>query len=180
MDLLRVKKLFFLTIALFSFACAQADTGREYQIKAVFLFNFAQFTEWPPEVFESTNSPLVIGILGSDPFGTFLDETVRGEIIKGHRIRIERFKTLSEIKTCHILYIGHSEANRIEPILESLRSKPVLTVADFDTPASAGVIVRFISEHNRVRFQIDLDASREAQLTISSKLLRVAAPAKKA
>jgi hypothetical protein len=180
MDLLKVKRhVLFITAVFFFCSLSRGDIPREYQIKAVFLFNFAQFTDWPPDVFAEPESPLVIGILGSDPFGTFLDQTVKGEIIKGRKLRVVRFKKVAEIETCHILYIGQSEGNRIERILETLRKKPVLTVADLDTSASKGVIIRFVSEHNRVRFQIDLEAAKEATLVLSSKLLRVAASTSK-
>src|SRR5690348_13012564 len=84
---------------------ARAETSREYRLKAVFLYNFIQFTDWPTNAFESTDSPLVVGVLGTDPFGPFLDQTVRGEISHGHPIVVQRFRTVEEIKTCHILFI---------------------------------------------------------------------------
>ncbi len=180
MDLLKAKRpALFITVLFFFCSLARADIAREYQIKAVFLFNFAQFSDWPPEVFAESDSPLVIGILGTDPFGLALDQTVKGEVIRGRRIQVARFKTVAEIQTCHILYIGQSEGNRIERISETLRNRPVLTVTDLEPTASRGVIIRFVSEHNRVRFQIDLEAAKVAQLTLSSKLLRVAAAAPK-
>ena len=62
---------------------AQTPRASEYQIKAVFLFNFAQFVDWPPGAFPDSTAPLVIGVLGDDPFGPYLDETVRGETVRG-------------------------------------------------------------------------------------------------
>ena len=180
MEFLRLKRCFFLIVILAGFGwVARADISREYQVKAVFLYNFAQFTDWPSSVFAAADDPIVIGVLGSDPFGSFLDETVKGEVIKGRHIKVIRFKTVAEIQTCHILYIGQSEANRVERILDAVQKKPVLTVTDLDVAASRRIIIRFIAEHNRVRFQINLEAAKEAQLTLSSKLLRVAIIAEK-
>ena len=78
---------------------AQAGPSREYQIKAVFLFNFAQFVEWPAVAFAGSNSPLVIGILGGDPFGAYLDETVRDEKVNNRPLAIQRYHQVDEIKT---------------------------------------------------------------------------------
>lgn len=70
---------------------ARAQVSREYQLKAVFLFNFSRFTDWPPETFADPAAPLVIGILGKDPFGPFLEEAVRGETINNRPLKIEHF-----------------------------------------------------------------------------------------
>src|SRR5205809_35803 len=82
----------------------------EYQLKAVFLFNFAQFVEWPPEAFPEARTPLVIGILGEDPFGAYLDETVRGETVYNRPLTVQRYSQVEETKTCHVLFISPSEA----------------------------------------------------------------------
>src|SRR5689334_3656176 len=83
-----------------------AQVLREYQIKAVFLFNFAQFAEWPAEAFTNSQAPLTIGILGIDPFGRALEDTVRDERVRGRRIELRHYRAVEEIKTCHILYIS--------------------------------------------------------------------------
>ena len=153
---------------------ARAQPSREYQVKAVFLFNFAQFTEWPAEAFAEKDSPLVIGVLGKDPFGSFLDETVHGEIVRGQRLAVERYRTMEELKTCHILYISQSESNRLDGILEKLKGKPVLTVSDIPGSVPRGMMIRFVTEANRIRFRVNAEEAKEAKLSVSSKLLRLA------
>src|SRR5688500_2932564 len=83
-----------------------AETRAEYQLKAVFLFNFAQFVEWPPEAFPENQSPLVIGVLGEDPFGPYLDQIVSGENANNRPLAVQRYRQVEEIKTCHILFIS--------------------------------------------------------------------------
>src|SRR5688572_32452425 len=95
---------------------AHAQPSQEYQIKAVFLFNFTQFIEWPASSLPDETTPLVIGILGKDPFGSYLDETVRNEKIKNHPLIVKRFKAVDEITTCHILYINIAEKNQLKSI----------------------------------------------------------------
>src|SRR5689334_16419660 len=91
---------------------AEAAVTPEYQLKAVFLFNFTQFVEWPPQAFADANSPLVIGVLGDDPFGAYLDETVRGETVNGRPLTVQRYASVEEASKCHVLFISHSEAAR--------------------------------------------------------------------
>jgi YfiR/HmsC-like len=153
---------------------AQSSPDPEYQLKAVFLFNFAQFVEWPASAFPNSQTPLVIGILGEDPFGPYLDETVRGESVNDRPLVVRRYRSVEEITVCHILFISRREDRRIKGILDSLRGRSVLTVSDADRFATRGGMIRFVTDHKRIRFRINLEAARAASLTLSSKLLRPA------
>lgn len=159
-----------------SIFAADGDTRGvgEYALKAAFLFNFAQFVEWPPSALPSPQAPLVIGILGNDPFGDSLDSIVRGERISGHPLEVHRYQDARDIDACHVLFVSRSESGVLEAILQELRGRPILTVADFSRFGIQGGMIQFVKENNRIRFQINLDAAREAGLTISSKLLRPA------
>lgn len=157
-----------------SFAPAQPAPSTEYRLKAVFLFNFAQFVEWPAEAFTDTKSPLVIGILGTDPFGSYLDETVKGEVVQGRTLEIKRFRAIDEVDNCHILFVSTSESSNLEAIFNRLSGKPILTAGDGSDFASRGGMVRFLTESKKIRLRINLDPVRASKLTISSKLLRVA------
>jgi hypothetical protein len=99
-------------IAFTSSVLGAAEAGgkltREYDLKAAFLFNFAQFVEWPPEAFPDAGAPFVIGILGEDPFGKSLDEIVTNETVRNRKIVVRRYRNVQEISTSHILYIGGS------------------------------------------------------------------------
>ena len=153
---------------------AQSDYAKEYQIKAVFLYNFAQFVEWPDESFPDAQSSLVIGVLGDDPFGAELDEIVRGELVNNRPLVVQRFRTVEEIKTCHILFISDSESEKLNQILTELKGKHILTVSDTSGFARLGGMIRFVTENNTIRMRINVEATKAADLTISSKLLRAA------
>jgi len=155
-------------------ASAQTSASREYQVKAVFLFNFAQFVEWPATAFASPSSPIVIGVLGDDPFGAYLDETVRGEKVNNRPVEVQRYGRVEEVKTCHILFISRSEARHLEQILVSLKDRSLLVVGDGDDFARRGGMIRLATIQNKVRLIINVDAAQVANLTISSKLLRSA------
>jgi uncharacterized protein DUF4154 len=151
-----------------------AQSSPEYQLKAVFLFNFAQFVEWPASAFPEPDTPLAICIVGEDPFGAYLDETVRGETVANHPLAVRRFRTVNEIKGCHILFVSRQEQGHLSEILDSLKGQSVLTVSDAERFASRGGMIRFVTDRNRIRLRINLDAARAANLTLSSKLLRPA------
>lgn len=146
----------------------------EYQVKAVFLFNFAQFVEWPPQSFENPTAPFVIGVLGTDPFGEALEGAVRGESIEGRTFVIERYRSVTEIRHCQILFISRSEAAHIEDVAAALAGHSILTVSDIEDSAQRGVMIRFVAESNRIRLRINAEAAKAAGLSISSKLLRPA------
>ena len=153
---------------------AQSASSREYQVKAVFLFNFAQFVEWPTNAFSQAQTPLVIGVLGEDPFGAYLDDTVRGEKVNNRSLVVERYRRAEEIKTCHVLFISRSEADRLAEILANLKGRNILTVGDAESFAERGGMIRFATEKNKLRLKVNLEAVKAANLTISSKLLRSA------
>jgi hypothetical protein len=162
-------------LAIFSvFGCGTvlAAAPSEYQLKAVFLFNFAQFVEWPPQAFKAPDAPFIICVLGQDPFGGDLDAAVRGEAIMGHPLVVKRYQSADEVEACQILFIGDSELGRLDRILGSLGHRAVLTVSDIDRSAEHGAVIQFTSAHNRLRLRINVAAAKAAGLTISSKLLR--------
>ncbi len=152
----------------------QSPRASEYQLKAVFLFNFVQFVEWPAPATPDARLPLLIGILGDDPFGPVIDETVRGERLGARPIQIRRYRQVTDIAECDILFISRSEKERVPEILSALRNRRVLTVSDGDSFANRGGMIQFITDKNRIRLRINLEAAQAAGLTISSKLLRVA------
>jgi hypothetical protein len=153
-------------------ASAQSSPSPEYQVKAVFLFNFAQFVAWPRQA--SSEGSLVIGVLGEDPFGAYLDQTVRGEEVNDRPLVVQRFRRVTDIKACHVLFVSRSEYDRMEHILGTLKGRSVLTVSDADDFTAHGGMIQFFTERNKIRMRINLDAVKAADLKVSSKLLRVA------
>ncbi len=155
-------------------ARAAEEPSREFQVKAAFLYNFVQFVEWPPEAFADPDSPIVIGVLGQDPFGEFLDELVAGETVNGRRLVVERYRWIGDVGVCHVLFVSGSEGRRAGQIGAALRGRSILSVCDWEGLMEQGAMVRFVTERQRVRLRINLDAVRASGLTISSKLLRSA------
>jgi hypothetical protein len=152
----------------------QPTVSKEYQVKAIFLFNFSQFVEWPASSFSDAKSPLVIGIWGDNPFGSYLKETINDETVKGRPLIIQYCRNTEDIKSCHILFFNERTGNKAEQILTGIKGKNILTVSDADNFIQQGGMVRFFTENNKIRMQINTKATGASNLTISSNLLRLA------
>jgi hypothetical protein len=151
-----------------------AAAPHEYQVKAVYLFNFGQFVEWPKGAYDTPQAPFVICILGDDPFGKTIDDVVRGESIGPHSLVVRRFKEPQETGDCKILFIGRSESRRLDDALAAVHGQNVLTVTDIEGAEKQGAIIVLFNDNNRIRMRINLAAAKSQQLVISSKLLRPA------
>ncbi|HEY3322395.1 MAG TPA: YfiR family protein [Planctomycetota bacterium] len=154
-------------------AASAADV--EYRVKGGYLYNFTKFVEWPANAFSGPDAPIVIGILGDDPFGPEFDEAMKGLASQGGRpIKLRRIKRAEDAAGCHILFISRSEERRLPEILQHIRAS-TLTVGECARFARQGGIIEFVIVDGKVRFVINVDAERRAGLKISSELKRVAA-----
>ncbi len=146
----------------------------EYKLQAVFLFNFLQYTEWPPDSFPSKQAPLIIGVLGNNPFGTALNEAVADEKIQGRSVVIRYLRHAGEIDLCHALYISKSEEDNLRSILRSLTKLPVLTVGEGERFTDIGGHIRFYTDKGKLRFEVNLARLKESRIKLSSQLLKLA------
>jgi len=151
---------------------ALAQKASEYQVKAAFLFNFSKFLEWPPEAMGQADEPFVVGVIGPDPFGNYLDDIIAGEKMMAHPMTVKRFKSAEEIDRCHILFIN--VPGKTSEVLNALKGKSVLTVSDDNDFTRSGGIIRFFTENETIHLEINIQAAKAANLNVSSKLLRIA------
>jgi hypothetical protein len=155
-------------------AGAQSSEPTEYQVKAAFLFNFTKFVEWPDTAYADARAPIVLGIVGDDPFGGDLGQIVAGQSVKGRMISIRKYRFGDDLLDCHVLYVSSSEQEHIRNILLSVQGASVLTVSDAERFADAGGMMQFVVEQSRVRFVVNRDAAARVRLEISAKLLALA------
>ncbi len=163
-----------LSIASVRWVSAQANPSSEYQVKAAFLFHFAQFVDWPREAFKDAATPLTYCTVGEDPFHGALDASLDGKTIDGRPARVVHFKQAQEIQGCQILFLGTPEKKFISATLANLKASPVLTVGESENFVQQGGMIGFFLEDNKVRFEINLDAAGRAKLKISARLLALA------
>ena len=144
----------------------------EYEVKAAFIHNFTKFIEWPSEAFENRDSPLRIGILGTGPIdGPLMN--LNGKKIQKRVLEISRFENLKEANQHHVIFINPSERERVQSILVALKDTGVLTIGDMPDFAEQCGVINFYLKNGKVRFEVNIAASRREKLKISSKLLRL-------
>lgn len=173
-----LKLLFFILFAVTAAAECRAEGKHygEYQVKAVFLLNLTSFVSWPEDSFSGPGAPFRVVILGDDPFGAVLDKTFKGESVQGHPIVIERRTYREGAQQCHLVFIGPSLKRRIPEILASVKSTPLLTVADQAGFCRQGGMINLVYKDGRVLIEANARAAEKTGLHINSKLLRLSIP----
>jgi hypothetical protein len=157
-------------------ARAQETFTSEYEIKAAFLFNFAKFIDWPVKPTIEAESYFFIGVLGRDPFGDALEQTIGGKTVKGRNIVLRRFRHIAEYKPCDILFICESERPSLPEIVQRLRKESVLTVSDMLEFGRRGGMIYLFTEDNKVRFSIRTELTDKAGLRLGARLLSLSRP----
>jgi hypothetical protein len=153
---------------------ADLAPANEFQLKAVFLFNFVQFVQWPSSAFENADSPIVIGILGKDPFEGALDDAVAGELVRGRRILVRRFDRVEDARSAHVLFVSAAERANVDRVIATLRSRPILMVSDITGFARRGGTIAFYFDGSKLKFEINPAEAQRSGLQLSSQLLNLA------
>lgn len=166
--------LFAMAFAIVSAGWAQEAPPSEYQLKAAFLYNFAKFIDWPRSVFATPQSPFAICILGADPFGPAIDQTLRGKTVADHPVIVQRARDVSEVRHCQIVFVSSQEKQPLAEILDGLQKSSVLVVGETEHFADSGGTIQLFLDEGHIRFAINTDAAENAGLHISSKLLALA------
>ena len=178
MEFLKPRNLAGCAVAAALFVSSVGDAAAlepsEYGLKSVFLYQFCRFMEWPQTAFSSPNDPLVIGVVGDNPFGGLLREAVEGETYHGRPIRIEHYRTPRDIKRCHILFVSRSLVDQMNEVLAEVAGKNVVTVGETDGFLDHGGMIALTADRNRVHLRVNASSLRAANVDVSSKLLRVA------
>lgn len=147
----------------------------EYNIKAGYLRRFMRYVEWPPAVFAQASDPIVVGVLGTNPFGEVLRETLRGLKIQNHEVEVRVVQTAEEAARCHVVFIARRQERNEAAWLAALRGKPILTISESEQGMAQGAVLSLAYENTprgyKVVFNASLPAAREAGLQLSSSLL---------
>jgi YfiR/HmsC-like len=146
----------------------------ECREQAMLLFRFGQFVEWPASVLPASKTPIVIGVLGGDPFGNELETISKDRTINGHPLVVQSVTPSSDLQSCQILFINRSAKFSLPIIFNALKNSHTLTVSDMDGFFDAGGMIQFVREGGEVRFEINQTAAKKAGLKISSQMLEMA------
>ena len=167
-----------LMVAQESVYSAQTSSS-EGQVKAAFLYNFAQFIQWPNPAFADRDTLFTMCVMG-DPFEGILEKAIEKETLNGRRIAVRRISSPDNLPGCHLIYIGRLESRRSAEVIEAAdhifaaEGLAILTVGDSEDFINRGGMIRFIDAGDRVRFEINPEAAERVSLRVSSRLLQLA------
>jgi YfiR/HmsC-like len=155
-----------------------ADTPSEYEMKAIYLYNFLKFVKWPADPCNLLGGKSQhIAVLGDTPFKHVLKDMQEKLKEKGKDLRLSfygPYRREMKLSCCCLLFIAGSERNNLPSILNQLTGKPVLTVADADTFMDQGVMITLFSQKNKIRWGINRQPVNASGLQMSAKLLDIA------
>lgn len=146
----------------------------EYAVKAALLYKFFRFLTWPEDPSSDEATGFAIGLLGKDPFGSTLDDTVAGKTVQNRAIEIVRSEKLEDLLECPVIFICSSESAQLDAILKDTRNSAILTVGDTEGFAEKGVMMNLVLRDKKVKFQVNYAAMREAGIDVDAQLLRLA------
>lgn len=155
-------------------ASGEIQSARAMEIQAAFLVKFSSYVKWPEKAFPGPDEPLVVGIIGRDPFGSTVDKIARSFNANGRDVEVRRFKNPASLHRSHILFIPFSEIERMDEITTALSGRSVLLVGNFPGFLEQSGIINFVMIDKKIRFNISKTNGQKAGLAISSKLLSVA------
>lgn len=157
-------------------AC-RAQSGAEaleYRVKAAFVCKFASYVEWPAQLFARPDSPIVIGVVGSDAVVDELARTAAGLSADGRPLLVRKLERGDPVASAHLVYVAGSHESRLAETLAAAKGQPVLLVTESSRALALGSMINFVVVDDKVRFDIAPQVAEQSQLRISARLLGVA------
>lgn len=150
----------------------------EYELKAIYLYNFLQFVQWPAEKCRLPGGRVhEIAVIGDTSLQTVL-RSLQAKLREKDKELIlvfhDSYQEGMDLSRCSLLFIAASERKNLPKILKDIDGKHVLTVGDADDFVEAGVMITLLSRENRIRWAVNRKPVADAGLKMSAKLLEIA------
>ena len=153
------------------------NAASKEETQAIFMANFVKFVKWPEPL--HSESTIIIGVIGKDPFGENLRKVFAGKDFGGRNVEVKQFQSPPVGSVCHMLFISSSEEKKLSEILDAVKNQSILTVAEIKQFVESGGIINFTVVGEKVRFEINLGQAKKINLKINPKLLKLAVTVKK-
>ena len=153
-------------------ARAHADSYPEASVKAIYLYRFAGYVEWPPEA--SSRARFTIAVLADDAVAEALARVLPNHPVGNRPTEVRIARSSQDLSDAQIVYVGRRFQGDLGELISKFAHQPVLVVTDKEEALRLGSMVNFVLTDHRVRFEISPSAAEHAGLKISSQLLTVA------
>jgi hypothetical protein len=151
----------------------QSLVGPEYEVKMGFIYNFARFVTWPKEVFNASDDPLNFCFFSDHPAANVLFK-LNDQAVQNRKLTVRKIETEVIEEECHILFFGTDDETFIRRTLATIRGKHILSIGEVDGFAQMGGVINFFNQNNRLRFEVNRDATKRENLKFSAQLLQAA------
>ena len=162
-----MKKSLILIICLCIIVLHSANAQNE-KFKALFLYNFTKYIEWPAKL---RQGDFVIGVLGNPTLAIELQTIAGKQKVGSQNIVIKNFNSADDLDNCHVLYLGHSKSNLISNILTKLNGKNTLLITDKEGMALQGAGINYIMDGDRLKYEVNRPNIEKKGLVVSNALL---------
>lgn len=174
-----MKKIAFILITILVLVSGFKTGGRidtNSRIKAVFILNFTKLIEWP-KTYRTGN--FVVGVIGETPLYTELTKMAKVKKVANQSLSISKFKTVSDIGKCHILYVTKGQSAKIKEVLKKVKNTSTLIVTEQIGYAEKGAGINFVVKDNRQKFELNKTNVESHKLKVSSNLEALAVSVKR-
>jgi hypothetical protein len=149
------------------------DLPLDYEVKAAYLYKLSLFVRWPETAFSDSKAPLIVGVVGQDPFGAALDGVLAGKKVRGRPLVVKRFAGTRDLGFSHVLFIAENDRAAARQVIRQLKDSATLTVGETGDFISDGGVIQFVMRKGMVRFRVNNEHARLAGLKVSAKLLQL-------
>ena len=166
-----IKRLLILATLLFGVRVEAQTATSESQVKAMFVYNFLKFVEWPVDTFAGAKDPFVVLIIGEGATADATEHFLESKTIGERPLVVRRIRWDQSLTGVHAAFVVEPDARKLHHILDAAASAGVLTIGEGESFTTRGGVIALLVEDRRVRFDVDTAAAQTARLRVSSKLL---------
>jgi hypothetical protein len=163
----------FVLLAMVPLSTSQAGSARG-ELEAQFVSRIARYVDWPEGSFAGQDDPIRVGALGEDAFVDGLISHLAQSTAGARGFETIQLAGIEDAETVHIIVVAKSGRSTLRKIARQLKGKAVLSIAPSFTFAENGGILGMEIYRGKIAFEVNNRAAREADLRISSRVLRLA------
>jgi hypothetical protein len=138
------------------------------KFKALFMYNFTKYIEWPPSM---RSGDFIIGVLGNSPLTPELNNVSKTQRVGNQKITVVTFNSVDQISQCHILYIPASKSSMLPQVNAITAGKNILIVTDKSGLASQGAGLNYILDGERLKYEVNKSSIEKRGLAVNSTLI---------
>lgn len=163
-------KYFFSTLIIL--VSIQFGYAQKAKYQSIFIYNFSKYVKWPDHV---RDDGFIIGVLGNTDIQKSLEEmAAMKKSSQGLSITIEKYNTLADIKTCHILVVADNRLSLLSDLAGLNALKNTLIITDEPGMAKKGAIINFVEQSGKIRFELNSIEANKKDLKVSTSLSSLA------